>query len=48
LENQKLQKETENLEKSYHQSTTDVEDEYKVKLEAKEREEEKYKQLQQY
>jgi hypothetical protein len=31
LENQKLQKEIEELEKYYHQSTIDVEDEYKVK-----------------
>jgi hypothetical protein len=49
LENQKLQKEMEELEKSFHQSTIEVEDEYRVKLEEKEREEEKYKQpLQQY
>jgi hypothetical protein len=39
----------EKLEKRFHQSTIDVEDEYKVKLDEKEREEEKYKtQLQQY
>jgi hypothetical protein len=44
LENQKLQKEIEELEKSFHQSTIEVEDEYRVKFDEKEKEEEKYKQ----
>jgi hypothetical protein len=47
LENQKLRKEIEELEKSYHRSTIDVENKYAVRLDQKEREEEKYKQLQQ-
>jgi hypothetical protein len=38
----------EELEKSHPQSTIEVENEYAVKLEQKEREEEKYKQLEQY
>jgi hypothetical protein len=49
LENQKLLTEMENLEKSIHQSTIEVENKYTVRLKQKEREEEKYKQqLQQY
>jgi hypothetical protein len=49
LENQKLQKEMEELEKSHCQSTIEVDDEYRAKFDEKLREEEKYKQqLQQY
>jgi hypothetical protein len=49
LENQKLQTEMEELQKSHHQSTIEVENEYAVKFDEKLRGEEKYKQqLQQY
>jgi hypothetical protein len=47
LENQKLLIEMEELQKSYHQSTIEVDDEYRIKFDEKLKEEEKYKQLQQ-
>jgi hypothetical protein len=43
LENHRHETEKENLEKYLHHSTIEVEDEYKLKLDEKEREEEKYK-----